>query len=289
VAVTDVVRLDAAQGSMSEGLAVRGSTAYLGYAGSGQVVAVDLDSGAVTPYSSLPQPVAGKGFVTGLAVRGDELYGALVSFVPEVPAGIYRTSAAGAAATLFASHPEMAFPNGLAFADDGQLYVTDSAAGAVFRIAPDGAVSKWLADPLLAGGKDFCGEGHGVGVPFDIGANGIAIDGDTIYVTNTDRASIVRIPIAADGSAGTPSALVASSCDALSGADGLAIAPDGELIVAVNHLNKLVRVDGEGRVSTLAAGDPLDFPTSVEFAGGALYISNFAFLDARNPALLRIR
>jgi hypothetical protein len=37
------------------------------------------------------------------------------------------------------------------------------------------------------------------------------------------------------------------------------------------------------------ASDPLDFPTSVSFAGGALYISNFSFLDAKNPGLLQVR
>jgi len=289
VVVTEVARLDAAQGSMSEGLAVRGKTAYLGYAGSGKVVAVDLDSGAVAPFSSLPQPVSGKGFVTGLAVRGDDLYGALVSFVPEVAAGIYRAGAAGGPATLFASHPEMAFPNGMAFADDGQLYVTDSAAGAVFRISPAGEVTKWRTDPLLAGNKDFCGPGKGVGVPFDIGANGIVVEADAVFVTNTDRASIVRIPIAADGRAGAPALVAGPSCADLGGADGLAVAPDGDFIVADNHLNRLVRVDREGRVTALASGDPLDFPTSLAFASGALYISNFAFLDSRNPALLRIR
>src|SRR5690349_5778349 len=73
VALTEVAHFDGAQGQMSEGLAVRGKTAYLGYVGSGQVVAVDLDSGAVTPYSQLPAPVAGKGFLAGLAVHGDEL------------------------------------------------------------------------------------------------------------------------------------------------------------------------------------------------------------------------
>ena len=288
VVVTEVAHFDGAQGKMSEGLVVRGKTAYLGYVGSGEVVAVDLDSGAVTAYSQLPAPVAGKGFVAGLALHGDDLYGALVSFVPEVKAGIYK-AAAGAPATLFASHAEMAFPNGIAFDDAGVMYVTDSAAGAVFRVSPSGETTKWLANPLLAGGKDFCGEGKGVGVPFDIGANGIVVDGDSLYVTNTDKAQVVRIPVLKDGSAGTPTLLVASNCDQLSGADGLAIAPDGDLIVAVNHQNKLVRVDLEGHVTPLVAGDPLDFPASLTFAGGALYIGNFALLDAKHPAILRIR
>jgi sugar lactone lactonase YvrE len=288
VEATELVQLDGSKGSLSEGLAVHGNTAYFGYAGSGQIVAVDIASHAVTPFSSLPQPVAGKGFVTGLAVVGDTLYGALVSFVPEVQAGIYRAATAGTPATLFAKHPEMAFPNGLVFDGAGQLYVTDSAAGAVFRISAAGEVTKWVSDALLTGGKDTCGP-NSVGVPFDIGANGIVLKDGALYISNTDRASIVRIAIGADGSAGAPATFAGPSCADLGGADGLAVAPNGDLVVAVNHQNKLMRVDGAGRVSPLVSGATLDFPTSLAFAGGALYISNFAFLDAKNPGLLRIR
>jgi sugar lactone lactonase YvrE len=288
VQAVELLRLDGAKGSMSEGIAVNGKTAYLGYAGSGEVVAIDINTGAVTPYSSLPKPVAGKGFVTGLALRGSELYGALVSFVPDVQAGIYRVTAAGAPATLFAKHAEMAFPNGLAFDDAGQLYVTDSAAGAVFRISPTGDAIKWLADPLLLGNKDNCGP-NAVGVPFNIGANGIALTNGALFVTNTDLSTVVRIPIRPDGSAGAPTVFAGPSCDQLSGADGLTAAPNGDLIVADNHLNKLVRVDPAGHVSPLVSSDPLDFPTSLTFSNGELYITNFAFLDAKNPGLLRVR
>jgi len=104
-------------------------------------------------------------------------------------------------------------------------------------------------------------------VPFDIGANGIVIDGETMFVTNTDRAQVVRIQIQKDGGAGAPRLLVPPSCDELSGADGLALAPDGDLIVAVNHLNKLMRVDREGHVTRLASGGPLDFPASLNRPG----------------------
>lgn len=266
---------------------MRGGTAYAGFAGSGQIVAVDLATGAATPYATLPAPVAGKGFVTGLALRGDELFGGLASFVPEVQAGIYR-AVPGGAPVLFASHAEMAFPNGLAFDAGGQLYVTDSAAGAVFRVSPAGEVRRWVASPLLAGGKDGCGAG-GVGVPFDIGANGIALADGAVVVTNTDRGSLVRIPIQPDGAAGTPAEIAGPSCAELNGADGLTVAPDGDYLVAVNHQDELVRIDRAGHITTLLAGDPLDFPASVTFVDGALYIGNFAFLDARNPGILQVK
>jgi sugar lactone lactonase YvrE len=286
-AATEVVRFDASQGSQSEGLAVRGKTAYFGFASTGQVVAVDLGSGKVTPYSSLPRPGAGTGFVTGLALRGDDLYGGLASFAPDAQAGIYKATTASAPATLFAKHAEMAFPNGLAFDGAGQLYVTDSAAGAVFRISPAGEATKWVTSPLLLGGKDGCGAGNGVGVPFDIGANGIVVESDALYVTNTDKGALVRIPIEVGGAPGTPTQ-IAASCE-LNGADGLAVAPDGDFIVAINHRNKLVRIDRGGAVATVLAGGSLDFPSSLVFADGMLYVNNFAFLDGRSPGLVQVK
>ncbi|HET7504079.1 MAG TPA: SMP-30/gluconolactonase/LRE family protein [Kofleriaceae bacterium] len=287
-AAIQLARFDGALGNIAEGLAVRGKTAYVGYAASGQIVTVDLDSDTTAPYGTLPQPVAGMGFATGMVLHGDDLFGALVSFAPDVQPGIYRAVKGGPAA-LFAKHPEMVFPNGMVFDDAGQMYITDSAAGAVFRASAAGAVTKWASGPALVGGKDSCGAGNGVGVPFDVGANGIAIDDGALIVTNTDHGALVRIPIQADGSAGAPAEIAGPSCAELNGADGLAIAPNGDYIVAVNHQNKLARVDRTGRVSTLLAGGLFDFPTSVTFEGGALYVGNFAFFDAKNPGVLRIR
>jgi len=201
--------------------------------------------------------------------------------------GIYR-AVAGGPATLVAKHAEMVFPNGIVFDDTGQMYVTDSGAGAVFRVSTTGQVTKWASGPLLTGGKDGCGVGKGVGVPFDIGANGIVLDDGALIVSNTDHGALVRIPIQADGAAGAQVEIAGPSCDVLNGADGIAVAPNGDFIVAVNHQNKLVRIDGAGHVSTVIAGDPLDFPASVTFDDGALYVGNFAFLDARNPGVLKV-
>jgi hypothetical protein len=289
VHATEPFALDPAQGQLSEGLALRDGSAYVGFSANGEVAKVDIATGRAAAWSSLPTPVAGTGFLSGLAFHGDDLYGALVSFNPSVQPGIYRITSPGQPATLFARDAGMVFPNGLLFDDDGRLWVTDSAAGAIFRIDPSGAVSKWASDPLLAGNKDYCGAGRGVGVPFDIGVNGLVRKGDALYVTNTDQASVVRIPIAADGSAGVAARFAGPDCAQLSGADGLVVAPDGDLIVASNHLNLLARVDGAGRVTTLLAGAPLDFPTSLVFDGATLYVGNFAFLDTKNPGLLSIR
>jgi sugar lactone lactonase YvrE len=135
--------------------------------------------------------------------------------------------AAGGAAAPFATDPGMVFPNGLAFTAGGDLLVTDSAAGTVFKVTPAGAVTPWITDALLAGQKDFCGAGLG---SFDIGANGIAIDADgTVWVANNDKASIVKIPVSG-GAAGAPELFAGPDCDALGGADGLVVDADGSLI-----------------------------------------------------------
>src|SRR5262249_14551324 len=160
---------------------------------------------------------------------------------------------------------EMVFPNGLAFDASGKLFVTDSAAGALFRVSPDGTVDKWVTSELLAGNKDACGPGKGVGVPFNIGANGIVRKADAFYVTNTDKATVVRVRIRADGTAGTPEVFAGPDCDALGGADGLTVDPQGNLLVADNHLNKIVRIDGAGHVAPAIEGSPLDFPASLAF------------------------
>jgi hypothetical protein len=287
-----LAQFDAQKGSLPEGLAIRGANAYVGFAPTSQIMEVNVATGSATPYSTLPTPVSGKGFMTGLAFYGTSLYAGLVSFVPEVQAGIYRATAPGKPAVLYAKHRDMAFPNGLAFESSGRLYVADSAAGAVFRVSTSGEATKWSAGPLLAGNKDSCGPGKGVGVPFDIGANGIVLKDDAAYVTNTDKASVVRIPILADGSPGLAQTFAGPNCEDLGGADGIALDPLGNLVVADNHLDKIVRIDASGHVVTVVRSQPLDFPASVAFDGRTLYATNFAFLRAStgkaHPGLVRV-
>jgi NADPH:quinone reductase-like Zn-dependent oxidoreductase len=290
-AAVQVASFDAKKSNLPEGLAVRGNKAYVGFAPTSEIIEVDVQTKEIRPFSTLPQPIAGKGFMTGLAFNGADLYAALVSFVPDVQAGIYRAEP-GARAKLFAKHAEMAFPNGLAVDAAGRMFVTDSAAGAIFRISRAGEVSKWAGGPLLSGSKDFCGPGRGVGVPFDIGANGIAIKDGAVYVTNTDKAPIVRVPVTADGAAGEPQAFAGPSCENLGGADGLALDPRGNFVAADNHLNKIVRIDTAGNIVPVVQGAPLDFPASVVFRGSTLFATNFSFLDAATdharPGLMRV-
>lgn len=288
-------RFDAAAGQLPEGLAVRDGVTYVGMATQQQVVrSVD---GVTEPFATFPRLGQGQGFLTGLTFDAQgNLYAGLASFAEDVQTGVYRVPASGGAATLFATHPEMAFPNDLLWDDDGFLYVTDSMAGAIWRVdASSGAssgsgatVEKWLADPILTGDPVVCAPDE---VGFGIGANGIEVGPDgALYVAVTDRAMLVRIP-RQDGVAGTPAPLAAPNCALLEGADGL-VWRDDAFIVASNRIDRIVRVDLDGTATALADRGDLDFPASVVATDDGVLVTNFGLLRAASgaarPGLLRI-
>jgi hypothetical protein len=288
---TMVAAFDPAAGELPEGVATRDGFAYVGFAPLGEIARVDLATGTRTRFAKLPKPVPNKGFMTGLAFGPDgALYAALVSFDPSVQPGVYRVGTAGGDASLFAKDAKMIFPNGLTFDAAGALFVTDSAAGTIFKIARSGAVSPWASSSLLAGDAAQCG---GSGNPFPIGANGIVERGGAYFATNTDKASIVRVGINPDGSAGAPTLAVGPDCAALAGADGLTIDSRGDFIVAVNRQNKVVRVATTGAVDVVAAGGSVDFPASVVWSGKTMISTSFALANASSgkparPGLLAI-
>ena len=183
----------------------------------------------------------------------------------------------------------------------GQLFVSDSASGSIFVIEPSGIVRTWISDPLLKDDKNFCPPAQ---LPIDIGANGIAFA--SLFILNTDRASIIRVPIMKDGTAGKPELFVRLDCKNLNDADGLAVDKDdnGSMIVAVNKLNKIVKVSIDKKITTLESGRVLDFPASIKIDNNnssssnstagqqqkqgqgeqyhhrILYITNFGFLSS---------
>jgi len=291
-ATTLLAAFDPAAGELPEGLATRNDAAFVGFAPLGEIARVDLRTGEHARFAKLPKPVPGKGFMTGLAFGSDgALYAALVSFDPSVQPGIYRVPAAGGQAALFAKAPGMLFPNGLLFDAKGALFVTDSAAGAVYRVSPSGDAVVWASSPLLAGDAKDCG---GSGNPFPIGANGIAARDGAFYVTNTDKGLVVRVASAPDGSARSPEVVAGPDCAALAGADGLVVDGAGDLVVAVNRQNKLVRLASGGRMDVLGRNGALDFPASLTRDARGVWVTSFALANASSgkpahPALLRMQ
>jgi len=221
----------------------------------------------------------------GLATSSSgDLYVCLASFDPATR-GVYRVAPDGTA-TRLPGTGAILFPNGIALDPRGNVYATDSIAGAVWKIPRGGAAQPWFSSPLLAGNGT-------VGLGFPLGANGIAFGKNEVVVTNTEGARLLRIPVLPDGTAGAAS--VVAEGPALNGADGVALDVFGDAFVAVNSQNTLLRVAPDGSYTTLAtAADGLDNPASLAFGTShgerkTLYITNFAvFSAAPKPGLLRL-
>jgi sugar lactone lactonase YvrE len=286
-----VARFDPSAGELPEGLALSTDTAYVGFAPTSRVVKVDTESGAVSAFGQLPTPVSGNGFMTGLALsESGDVYAGLASFVPEVQPGIYRIAKSGGAASLFAKDEALTFPNALGFDEQGALFVTDSGSGSVLHVDADGNVTRWSSAAALRGDADACDK---AGPGFAIGANGLVVERDAVYVVNLDQATLLKIPREPGGAAGEPQVLAGPDCALLGGADGLLRASDGSFLVAVNRQDKVVRIEEDGTARTLLSGAPLDFPATLAYRGNALFATNFALKSASSgkpsaPGLVKL-
>jgi sugar lactone lactonase YvrE len=163
------------------------------------------------------------------------------------------------------------------------LFVSDSFAGTITKVAPDGSSSAvWSSDPLLRPAPEFA-----------FGANGVAFDRRQrfLYVANTSTRRILRIPVLRDGSAG-PAQIFADgdtlnarqgTTDALVRADGIMFDVKGNLYVCANVSNEIqvVSPDGGAIIAryTGTGTNALDFPASLVFKGRQLFISNLSLLD----------
>jgi sugar lactone lactonase YvrE len=185
-------------------------------------------------------------------------------------------------------------PNGLAFDPRGNLYVTaswvfgsDPPQGSVWRIPRGGEAELWYRDVEHLGGL---GELPGYG---PIGANGIAYYHGALYVSNTERGHIVRIPVLPRGEPGEPEVLVVDP--ALYLIDGITMNVHGGILAAIIGQNSIVGVCSRtGRFQILAAGDPIDGPASPAFGArsesvSTLYFTNYAVLSTDpHPGILKL-
>jgi sugar lactone lactonase YvrE len=244
--VTTVVTFDATQSEFPEGLAIDKE---------GNIYAALTFTGCIwkmTPngtQSILATLDVRGGLLVGLAVDEDgALYVCNATFEPATH-GIWKVERNGSR-RLFAAFYPTGFPNAMAFDEAGNLFVSDSSLGQIWKISRTGEAKVWLKDPLLAPLTNF-------------GANGIEFDRDDLYVANTDQGSIVRIEISEDDQ---PQAEVFVQAAALVGADGIAFDSRHMLYVPVDVANALVRITPKGDITTLATpGDGLDYPASTSF------------------------
>jgi sugar lactone lactonase YvrE len=143
----------------------------------------------------------------------------------------------------------------------GALYVTDIAAGVIYRAAPGArSLAPWSAPAELA-----------PTAPGQFTANGIAVVGPSLFVVSFATGRLVRIGIGPNGAPGAPVEIAVTP--RLELPDGLRRLDDGGLLVAegVGRLTRLTVLGGQASGEVLAAG--LDAPSSVAVAGRQAWVS----------------
>jgi sugar lactone lactonase YvrE len=192
---------------------------------------------------------------------------------------VLRVNPVTGASSVFMTVTGNAGLNGLTFDKAGNLYVSDSFQGIIWKTGPaGGAATAWVTDPLLTT----------TGVP-PFGANGAEFNkaGDAMFVANTGNDTIVKIPVS-NGNPGTPVVFVNS----INGADGIVLDGNDNIWAAANQADEIVVVDPSGRaIAKLGDFNGVDedgvphgllFPASPAFSadGKSLYVTNLS-LDLR--------
>jgi sugar lactone lactonase YvrE len=232
----------------------------------------------VVQLATIPVPVQQGAATLGVKVGPEGyIYMAVASFNPALSvASVWRVSPDGQDVSQFVALPGDSIPNDLVFDPQGNLYLTDSAKGQIWKIDQAGNATVWLADPLLLGNPSS----PVAGAP--LGANGIAFDRfrRNLYVANTDYGRILRIGFRHGQAHGIE---VAATSGLLVGTDGIAFDVLGNLYAAVNATDRIAIVSPFGTVSVLVEGAPLDAPSSLVFGARCsdrhtLYVTNFAIM-----------
>jgi sugar lactone lactonase YvrE len=187
-------------------------------------------------------------------------------------------------------HPGGAGLNDITFDGSGNVYVSDSFQGIVWKTGPQGGLATaWVDSPLL----------RTTGVP-PFGANGLRFNHEetAMYVANTGDDTVIEIPVTQGPTgpvAGTPSVFTNS----VNGADGLIIDEDDNLWVVANQADEIVVIDTTGKAISklgdfgglMEDGTPIQmlFPASLRFLGKELIVTNLS-LDLRlfSPAFVAI-
>jgi hypothetical protein len=179
--------------------------------------------------------------------------------------GIWRLLPGGSPERIGAL-PAGQFLNGLTIDAAGEnLYAADSLAGTIWTVPTSGGpVKAWLVSPILAPPES--GPGH-------FGANGVTYHDGAVWASNTDRQTLLRIPVIASGAPG-PVQVIAGN---LPGIDDFKFLSDRSDVafVALNSANEVAAVFPDGRTKTVAtAADGLDSPTDTAIRGSQIFITD---------------
>lgn len=261
-----VATFDGSMFQFPESLTLHGGDAFVSFI-NGHVMRVTA-AGVKSEFGSVPiTTTANAPDAYALGVASDtagNIYLALVkaSGTSPFPAGIYKIPAAGGVGTIFATDPAMSIPNDIDLDAAGNLYVTHD--GTIFKATPSGTVTTWKADPLLASAAAQPGPCGTRTSPFPIGANGIVVEANRVFVGNSESGSLIQIPIEAGGIAGAATAISADTAK-ICNIDGLARDSDGTYLATVFGGAAIVRISADGtKTTTVLAGLPLQGAAGVD-------------------------
>lgn len=190
---------------------------------------------------------------------------------------VLRVNPHNGASSLFTHAPGASGLNALTFDRAGNVYISDSFQGTIWRTGPAGAVTAepWKVDPLLTT----------TGFP-PFGANGLDFNKDesALFVANTGNDTVVRI--AKEGTIAGDATVFTHS---INGADGLFLDRHDNVWVCANQSDEIVVTDKTGKAiaklgdfNGLRGGSPVGllFPASLVRHGDWIYITNLS-LDLR--------
>jgi sugar lactone lactonase YvrE len=179
----------------------------------------------------------------------------------------------------------LAFPNGMAEDRKGNIYVTDSLLGSIYRFSEDRSkLTLWFKDPSLLSRNPNQ----------NVGANDLALDADQhfLYVDNAGNRQVLRIPIDEDGRPGriqlfADGATIEQQQQLIGPvvlyfADGMQFDVRGNLYVMANIANEIQVFAPDGKLIQRYRGvgnNALDFNASAVFKGRLMFMSNMSATD----------
>jgi sugar lactone lactonase YvrE len=163
----------------------------------------------------------------------------------------------------------------MVFDKNGNLYISDSFQGAIFRISnPAGCGPNCVVD-VISHNPLFATAGF---PPF--GANGLALghDQNTLFIANTGDDRVLKLNLT--------SKEVSIFAESINGADGLAIDRHGRVWVAANQADEVVALNEKGKIvarlgefrGVRGNGTPngLLFPASLVIVDDEIFVTNLA-------------
>jgi sugar lactone lactonase YvrE len=196
---------------------------------------------------------------------------------------VYAVSSRGSVATL-ATLPRAGFLNGLAWLNDRTVLVADSDAGVIWSVdVASGRAEPWARDALLDHADPATHFPANTGFP---AANGVKRRGDAVYVSNSGRGVILRIPVVSGDRAGKAEVWARDIV-----ADDFAFDAAGDAYVPTHPKQSVVRLQADGTRTTIATpAQGIAGPTALTFGpDGGLYVvgnSGIPIDGVRRPATL---